>query len=75
MDDILDVTQTTEVLGKTAGKDEEVKKATYPSVMGLEASKKEAERLTNKALTQLQPLGKKKMRLEQIARYMLKREF
>ena len=53
IDDILDVTQTTEVLGKTAGKDEAVDKSTYPAVLGLEASRKEAARLTRKALSAL----------------------
>ena len=75
IDDILDVTQTTEQLGKTAGKDEAVDKSTYPAVMGLEKSKKEAARLTKKALAALKPLGKKAIRLEEIAHYMLDREF
>jgi geranylgeranyl diphosphate synthase type II len=75
IDDILDVTQTTEVLGKTAGKDQTVEKATYPSVLGLEASRKEAARLTTTAMTALKPLGKKAARLEEIAAYLLKREY
>ena len=45
IDDILDVTQTTEVLGKTAGKDDAVEKATYPAILGLDASRKEAAKL------------------------------
>ena len=75
IDDILDVTQTTEVLGKTAGKDEEVDKSTYPSILGLEASRKEAARLTRKALKSLEIFGKEGKRLEQIARYLLEREY
>jgi geranylgeranyl diphosphate synthase type II len=75
IDDILDVTQSTEVLGKTAGKDKAVNKATYPSVIGLEASKKEAAKLTKAAMKALKPLGKKAMRLEEIALYLLKREY
>ncbi|MGJ8697497.1 MAG: polyprenyl synthetase family protein [Verrucomicrobiaceae bacterium] len=75
IDDILDVTQSTEKLGKTAGKDEEVNKATYPSILGLEKSKKEAARLTKKSLAALAPLKKKAHRLEQIAHYLLDREF
>ena len=39
MDDILDCTQTTEMLGKTAGKDLDVNKTTYPKLLGLEKSK------------------------------------
>jgi geranylgeranyl diphosphate synthase type II len=75
IDDILDVTQTTEQLGKTAGKDESVDKSTYPSVLGLEESKVEAQRLTTLALSALEPLGSAADRLEQIARHMLEREF
>ena len=75
IDDILDVTQTTEALGKTAGKDEAVDKATYPSVIGLEASRKEAERLTGEALGALEVFGERGARLREIAEWMLKREF
>ncbi|MEI6177715.1 MAG: polyprenyl synthetase family protein [Verrucomicrobiota bacterium] len=75
IDDILDVTQSTEVLGKTAGKDLAVEKATYPSILGLEASRKEAARLTAAAMTALKPLGHKASRLEEIANYLLKREY
>ena len=75
IDDILDVTQSTEQLGKTAGKDEAVDKATYPSIMGLEKSKAEARRLTKKSLDALSVFGKKALRLEQIAHYLLDREF
>lgn len=75
IDDILDVTQTTEQLGKTAGKDEAVEKSTYPSVIGLEESKVEAARLTKKALDALKPFGKNAARLKEIAHYMLDREY
>ena len=75
IDDILDVTQSTEQLGKTAGKDEAVDKATYPAILGLERSKKEAGRLTKKALAALSPLGGKGSRLDDIAHHLLDREF
>ena len=75
IDDILDVTQTTEVLGKTAGKDQVVEKSTYPSVLGLEASRTEAARLTQAALEALEPLGPKAVRLREIANHLLKREY
>lgn len=75
IDDILDVTQTTEILGKTAGKDEAVNKSTYPAIMGLEQSRKEASRLTHNALKALEPIGRKATRLKQIARYLLDREY
>lgn len=75
IDDILDVTQTTENLGKTAGKDAAVEKATYPAVIGLELSRKEAERLTAEAMDALGVFGEKGARLREIAERMLVREF
>ncbi len=75
IDDILDVTQSTEVLGKTAGKDQAVEKATYPAIIGLAASRKEAAKLTKAAMDSLKPFGKKAKRLEEIAAYLLKREY
>ncbi len=75
IDDILDVTQTTEMLGKTAGKDQAVEKSTYPAILGLDASRKEAAKLTLAAMDALKPLGKKAARLEEIAAYMLKRDY
>jgi len=75
IDDILDVTQTTEVLGKTAGKDQAVNKATYPSILGLDASRREAARLTRSAMAALAPLGSKAARLREIAGHLLMREY
>lgn len=75
IDDILDVTQSTEVLGKTAGKDEAAEKSTYPAILGLEASRKEAARLTKAAMDALKPIGKKAARLQEIATHLLKREY
>jgi len=75
IDDILDVTQTTEALGKTAGKDQAVDKATYPAVIGLEASRLEAMRLTAEALGALETFGEKGKRLREIAGWMLTRDF
>lgn len=75
IDDILDVTQSTEMLGKTAGKDQAVEKCTYPAVLGLEASRREAVKLTQAAMDALKPLGKKAARLGEIANYLLKREY
>src|SRR5437660_6897626 len=49
IDDILDVTQTTEKLGKSAGKDVAAQKATYPALIGLQKSRAEAKRLTKQA--------------------------
>ena len=75
IDDILDVTQSTEILGKTAGKDQAVEKSTYPAILGLDASRKEAARLTQAAMDALKPLGTKAARLQEIASHLLKREY
>ncbi len=74
IDDILDVTQTTEKLGKSAGKDLKAQKATYPALLGLEKAKREADRLTARARAALKPFGKDAGPLEAIADYLLKRE-
>jgi geranylgeranyl diphosphate synthase type II len=74
IDDILDVTQTSEQLGKSAGKDAAAGKATYPAILGLEASKIEAARLTEKALTSLSPLGERAKVLRAIAEKLLARQ-
>ncbi len=74
IDDILDVTQTSEKLGKSAGKDLAAQKATYPSLLGLEKSRKEADRLTRAALDALAPFRKKGERLREIGAYLLRRE-
>ena len=74
IDDILDVTQTTEKLGKSAGKDITAQKATYPALLGLDKARKEADRLTARARTALKPFGKDAGPLEAIADFLLKRE-
>lgn len=74
IDDILDVTQTTEKLGKSAGKDVKAQKATYPALLGLEKAKEEADRLTTLALAALEPFGKDASPLRGVADYLLNRE-
>jgi len=74
IDDILDVTQSSEQLGKTAGKDEAVQKATYPSVVGLAKSRKIAADLTAKAYAALMPFKDQAVALEALADYLLKRD-
>ncbi|HEV8540999.1 MAG TPA: farnesyl diphosphate synthase [Verrucomicrobiae bacterium] len=74
IDDILDVTQTTEQLGKTAGKDITAQKATYPSIVGLDRSRKIARQLTEKAYGSLQPFRGKAVALEALANYLLERD-
>lgn len=75
IDDILDVTQTSEKLGKTAGKDLAAEKATYPAILGLDASRGEAARLTSEARRALDPLGDTAQPLRHIADYLLAREY
>jgi geranylgeranyl diphosphate synthase, type II len=75
IDDILDVTQTTEKLGKSAGKDVAAQKATYPAVMGLDASRAEARRLTSTAQNALKIFGKEAEPLRELANYLLIREY
>jgi len=74
IDDILDVTQTTEKLGKTAGKDTKAQKATYPSIVGLDKSRKIAEELTAKAFAALKLFKGKAVALEALAEFLLKRD-
>jgi geranylgeranyl diphosphate synthase type II len=74
VDDILDITATPEELGKTAGKDLIAQKATYPSLMGLEASKVEAQRLITEAKAQLEPYGGGGDPLRALADYIVQRK-
>lgn len=75
IDDILDVTQTSEKLGKSAGKDVAAKKATYPAVIGLEKSRAEAKRLTSRADAALADFGRRADWLREIAKHLLAREY
>jgi geranylgeranyl diphosphate synthase type II len=75
VDDILDITQTSEQLGKSAGKDVAAGKATYPAVFWLEKSRKEAARHTKLALHSLKPFGERVAFLRGISDYLLSREF
>ncbi|MBL9127679.1 MAG: polyprenyl synthetase family protein [Verrucomicrobiales bacterium] len=74
IDDILDVTQTSEKLGKTAGKDVAAEKATYPSIVGLEKSRKIAAQLTRKAFDALEPFRGKATALRALAEHLLRRD-
>jgi geranylgeranyl diphosphate synthase type II len=75
IDDILDVTQTSDKLGKSAGKDIAAQKATYPAVIGLEKSRAEARRLTRRAHAALESLGENARVLRALADYLLAREY
>jgi hypothetical protein len=73
-DDILDVTASTEALGKTAGKDLDMDKTTYPKLMGLDGARQEARRLVVEAKAALNPFGPKAAALLAIADYIVERE-
>lgn len=73
VDDILDVTSSSEVLGKTAGKDEKVQKATYPALYGIEASKVKAGELVALALEDIRDFGPRAEPLRSLARFVVSR--
>nr|WP_174505351.1 farnesyl diphosphate synthase [Acinetobacter sp. Marseille-Q1620] len=73
-DDILDVTASTETLGKTAGKDEQVDKSTYPALMGLEQAQAYAQQLHDQAFDALKYFGENAQDLNQISRFLLSRK-
>ncbi len=73
MDDILDVEGSTEQLGKTAGKDEQQQKATYPAYHGLEASRERARTLIDQAKRALAPLGERAEPIRALADFIFER--
>jgi len=74
VDDILDVTQTSEQLGKTAGKDTAAEKATYPSLFGVEQSERKADELVSKAFAELDSFGDRAETLRELARFLVERK-
>ena len=74
IDDILDITATDQQLGKTAGKDLQAKKATYPSLWGLEKSQLKAQELVDNAIAQLDVYGAKAEPLRAVANYIVTRD-
>ena len=74
VDDILDVTATQEELGKTAGKDLQAQKATYPSLWGLEESQVQAQQLVETAVAELETYGAQAQPLREVARYITTRK-
>lgn len=73
-DDILDITASSEDLGKTAGKDLEADKTTYPKLMGLDGAKDEARRLVQEAKEAIVDYGEKADPLLAIADYIIERK-
>jgi len=74
VDDVLDVTQTSEQLGKTAGKDTAHDKATYPALFGIEASRKKADELVAKADLALDQFGDRAAALRELAKFLIERK-
>ncbi|MBI4749491.1 MAG: polyprenyl synthetase family protein [Acidobacteria bacterium] len=72
-DDILDVTSTSEALGKTPGKDVAAGKATYPALFGLDASRQKAREVVDEAVDLVAPLGRRTDILVQLARFIVDR--
>jgi geranylgeranyl diphosphate synthase type II len=73
-DDILDVTQTSEQLGKTAGKDVSAEKATWPALYGLQASEQQAQELVNAACAELNGFGARAHTLQELAHFLVDRK-
>ena len=73
VDDILDVTQSSEQLGKTAGKDTAATKATWPAVFGIEQSRHDAAELIADAFAALAPFGDAAAPLKSLAQYLVDR--
>ena len=73
-DDILDIISDTEVLGKTAGKDQQVEKSTYPALMGLDNAQAYAKELHDQALNALAIFGDNAVELNQISQFLLSRK-
>jgi geranylgeranyl diphosphate synthase type II len=73
-DDILDVTQTSEQLGKTAGKDLSSEKATYPALFGIDESVRKADELVNAACAELDEFGGRASTLKELAHFLVERK-
>ena len=73
VDDVLDMTQSSEELGKTAGKDTASDKATWPAVHGVEQSRRDAARLIEEAFRALAGFGARADGLKAVAAYLVER--
>jgi geranylgeranyl diphosphate synthase, type II len=74
VDDVLDLTQTSEQLGKTAGKDAVAEKATYPALFGIEESIRRADALVDRACAELDEYGEAASTTKELARYLAARK-
>ncbi len=75
VDDILDSTQDSATLGKTAGKDKHAGKPTYVSILGLAGARLRAQELLDDGLSALEPFGARAQRLRELARFIAQRSF
>ncbi|MDP9347796.1 MAG: polyprenyl synthetase family protein, partial [Gemmatimonadota bacterium] len=73
VDDVLDVTASAQALGKTAGKDASVGKATYPALYGIEGARALAARRVDDAVAALRGAGIASPQLEALAHFVLER--
>lgn len=74
VDDVLDVTQSSEQLGKTAGKDTASEKATYPALFGVEQSLHKADALVNSGCNALDSFGQRAETLKDLAHFLVQRK-
>ena len=74
VDDVLDVTQSSIQLGKTAGKDTASEKATYPALFGIEESERKAEALVTSGCNSLESFGQRAQTLKELARFLVQRK-
>jgi len=72
-DDLLDVLGSSATLGKTSGKDDEQRKATYPALYGIEESRRKARQLIDEACESLEPYGNSASRLQELAYFLVER--
>jgi len=74
VDDVLDVTQTSQQLGKTAGKDTAADKATYPSMFGVQESLRKAAALVESGSAMLEGFGTRASTLKELAHFLIERK-
>jgi geranylgeranyl diphosphate synthase type II len=73
-DDVLDVTATTDRLGKTAGRDLDLRKSTYPALLGIERARERAQTLVDDGCAGLRTVGLLSTELDALARFVVERE-
>jgi geranylgeranyl diphosphate synthase type II len=74
VDDVLDLTQSSEQLGKTAGKDAAAEKTTYPALFGIDESIRKADAMVEEGNAQLDVYGDAGITLKELARYLVERQ-